>query len=581
MNEFLTAIGSAFGILADPAIWLVVIIGAVFGVIAGALPGLGTTLAYALVLPFTFNLDITVTIVLLMSVSVGVQYGNSIPAILVGVPGTPAAALTVLDGFALHKRGESGFALAIAFVGAVSGQLVSILFFIAAIVPLAGLAYFFLQPELFGLYLFGLVAIVSLTGKNVVKGLLAVLFGLSLAIIGLDPVNFTARFTFDIPFLRNGIAPTIIVIGILAVSELLRQSRQSFQWAGTRERFKAKFPKFAQMRPLIPAMLGGTVIGTLIGAIPGAGATPAAMIAYQNARVMSKHPEKFGKGAPDGIAANEASQNASNSGELIPTLGLGIPGSGSMVLLLAALTLNGFVPGPHLVTESPDLFYAVVAGLIGGSIFIILTGWLMARVLLRVLTINRSIVIVLALATVILGVYSLNYSILDVVICFIAGAIGYFMLRYGYSTPAAALAVVLAGGLEASLRRGLSIFGDDPVQFFGRPILLVILTLAALFLFVGIQRSVRIARLERNLAIARTEGAAAVGADDTQAVAVAVELEAANPFSALKFWGKKDANKEAAEMLANLSAFRDGSESPTSTKKSTRQPKKTNTEDES
>ncbi len=499
LSDFGGAMGAGVGILFDPYLWVAIAIGSVIGVIVGALPGVGTTLAYALILPFTYQLDIITTIVLLMSISVGSQYGNSIPSILVGIPGSPAAALTVLDGFALHKRGQSGLALGIAFVGAVSGQVVSILFFVAAIIPLAGLAYFFLQPELFSLYLFGLVAIVSLTGRNVLKGLLAVGLGLILALVGLDPVNSTQRFTFGIPWLRNGIDTTILVIGLLAMSELFRQLRQNFQWSDGGGSFSAKFPRVRELLAVAPAMLSGTVVGTVVGAIPGAGTTPAAMIAYQNARVMSKHPEKFGKGAPDGIAANEASQNASNSGELIPTLGLGIPASGSMVLLLAALSLNGFVPGPYLVRESPQLFHAVVAGLLGSSVFIIITGWAMCRVMLRLLTINRSVVIVLSMATVVVGVYSLSYRVLDVTLCFGAGVVGYFMMRYGYSTAAASLAVVLAGGFEATLRRGLSVFDNDPAQFFGRPIVLVILTLAVLFLVLGIRRTVMFARAERRL----------------------------------------------------------------------------------
>jgi putative tricarboxylic transport membrane protein len=502
VSGFGTAISSGVLMLGNPVLWIAIAIGAIIGVIVGALPGVGTTLAYALILPFTYQLDITTTIVLLMSVSVGSQYGNSIPSILVGVPGSPAAALTVLDGFAMHKKGQSGLALAIAFVGAVAGQIVSILFFVAAILPLAGLAYLFLQPELFALYLFGLVAIVSLTGNNVLKGLLAVGLGLALALIGLDPVNATERFTFAIPFLRNGIDTTILVIGLLAMSELFRQMRQNFQWDTGGGKFNAKFPHIRELLKVGPAMFAGTVIGTVVGAIPGAGTTPASMIAYQNARVMSKHPEKFGRGAPDGIAANEASQNASNSGELIPTLGLGIPASGSMVLLLAALSLNGFVPGPHLVTESPQLFYAVIAGLLGSSIFIIFTGWAMCRIMLKLLTINRSVVIVISIATVVIGIYSLSFRVLDVVICFVAGAIGYFMMRYGYSTAAAALAVVLAEGFESTLRRGMSIFDDDPSQFLGRPITIVILSLAMIFLVIGVRRTVKFSRAERKLVAA-------------------------------------------------------------------------------
>ncbi|GFG54137.1 hypothetical protein CQY20_21010 [Mycolicibacterium agri] len=523
LSAFAEAITAGVAILGHPMMWVAIAVGAIVGVIFGAMPGVGTTLAYALILPFTFQLDIVTTIVLLMSVSVGSQYGNSIPAILVGVPGSPAAALTVIDGYTMHKRGETGYALGIAFVGAIFGQIVSILFFIAAIIPLAALAYFFLQPELFALYLFGLVAIVSLTGRNVLKGLMAVAMGLLIAVVGLDPVNATTRFTFDIPWLRGGIDATIVVIGLLALSELLRQTRQNFQWNSNGGRFKARFPNWRRFLPVMPAMFGGTVVGTVIGAVPGAGATPAAMIAYQNARIMSKHPEKFGKGAPDGIAANEASQNASNSGELIPTLGIGIPGSGSMVLLLAALSLNGFVPGPHLVSESPELFHAVVAGLLGSSIFIILTGWVMARGMVKLLTINRSVVIVLSIATVVLGVYSLQFRVMDVAICFGAAAVGYFMLRYGYSTPAAALAVVLAGGFEASLRHGLSVFDNDPTVFFARPIALSILCLALAFLVIGIRRTAKVARQEREIVTVHAREQTSTPADRTDVTAEPVD----------------------------------------------------------
>lgn len=522
MNNFIDPLMGGLALLGSPAIWAAIVVGTLFGVIAGALPGLGTTLAYALILPFTFPLDIEVAVALLLAVTVGVQYGNSIPAILVGVPGTPAAVLTVLDGYALHKRGETGLALGLAFISAIGGQLVSTLFFIAAIVPLGGIAYYFLQPELFSLYLVGIIAIISLTGRNITKGLIAACVGLLLALIGLDPVNFTPRFDFGIPDLRTGLNSSAVVIGFLAVSELLRQSRQSFQWdAGPEAKVAARFPAFSRIRRTLPAMLGGTVVGTLVGAIPGAGATPAAMIAYQQAQLFSKHPEEFGKGSPEGIAANESAQNASSSGELIPTLGLGLPGSGSMVLLLAALTLNGFVPGPNLVRQAPELLHAVIAGLIGASLLLLVTGWPMARGMIKVLTINRSVVVVLALATVVLGVYSLRYRMFDVVVCFVCGAIGYFMLRYGYSTAAAALAVVLAAGFEASLRRGLSIFDDDLTQFLGRPITAVILAIALLFLVLGIRRTVQASRADR------AERAAA--AQQTESGDPAVPVSAPNP----------------------------------------------------
>jgi putative tricarboxylic transport membrane protein len=487
MDAFFGPLFGAFELLLDPQLWLVIAAGTMFGVVVGALPGLATTLAYGLILPFTFAMDVVSAVALLLSVTVGVSYGNSIPAILVGVPGTPAAVLTVLDGYKLHRQGETGLALGLAYISAAVGQIVSVLFFIAAVVPLAAIAYFFLNPEMFALYFFGIVAIISLTGKNLVKGIIAAAGGLFVGFIGLDPVNHTPRFDLGMAELRAGISVPAVIIGLLAVSELFRQTRQSFQWeAGGK--VEARFPRWAQIKGTVPAMMIGTVVGTIVGAIPGAGGTPAALISYQQAQLISKNPELFGKGSPEGVAANEAAQNSANSGELIPTLGLGIPGSGSMVLLLAALTLHGFLGGPNLVRDAPQLLHAAVAGMLGGTLLLILTGWPIAKVLLKALTINRSLVIVLSLLTVVLGIYSINYRIFDVLVCLLAGIVGYFMMRYGYPTAAAALAVVLAAGLT-------------------RPITAIVLGLAVLFAVLGIRRARRFASEARAADAAATQAA--------------------------------------------------------------------------
>jgi putative tricarboxylic transport membrane protein len=442
----------------------------------------------------------------LLSISVGVGYGNSIPAILMGIPGNPAAILTVIDGHTLHKRGESGFALGVSFVAALSGQFISILLFILLIVPLMGLAYSFLYPEVFALYFLGMVAIISLTGKNVIKGLIAAGFGVLIGLVGLDPMNLVPRLTFGFREIRSGFEVVPVVIGLLAVSELFRSARQVFQWQDlSGEAGSSKFPSWKRLKPTLPAIFGGTFVGTLIGAIPGAGATPAAMISYQQAQLISKHPEEFGKGSAEGIAANEAAQNASNSGELIPTLGLGIPGSGSMVLLLSALTVHGFIPGPQMITKAPDLFYAAVAGMLASTIFLVLTGWRMATLMLAAVNLNRQVVIVLALAMVVLGVYALNSRVLDVFIALVFGGIGYFMLRYGYSTAAAALAVFLGKEFERNLRIGLNFNENSFVQFFSRPITATIMAVSIALLVYGIYRQVQFRREAREREMVKAE----------------------------------------------------------------------------
>jgi len=241
-------------------------------------------------------------------------------------------------------------------------------------------------------------------------------------------------------------------------------------------------------------MFLGTVIGTLVGAIPGAGSTPGALISYQQAKLISKHPEEFGTGSIEGIAANEAAQNASNSGELIPTLGLGIPVSGTAVLLLSALTIQGLIPGPSLVTRTPELLDASVAGLLGGTIFLLITGWWMGRAMMRVVSINRSAVIIVSLAIVILGIYSLSGRTFDVLVCLVFGVVGYFMLRYGYSVAAASLTAILASEFERTLRQGLNLMDNDPVRFLTRPITATILVVSLAMLIYGIVAARRSSR---------------------------------------------------------------------------------------
>jgi len=244
-------------------------------------------------------------------------------------------------------------------------------------------------------------------------------------------------------------------------------------------------------RDMVPPLLGGTVLGTLIGAIPGAGATPAALITYQQAKLWSKHPEEFGKGSVTGIIANEAAQNASNSGELIPTLALGIPGSGSMVILLGALIAQGFVPGPFLIHRDPQLLYAAIAGLVGGTVLLAIIGMRLAGWMLRAVRIDRSVMVITSLAIVVLGVFALKSSLTDVIALLAFSLVGYFMYRYGFSPAAASLAVILSRGFEDGMRHGLSLSNDSWLVMLSRPITAGLLAVTVLFLLGGFWRQYR------------------------------------------------------------------------------------------
>ena len=491
---------------------LAIVGGVIWGSTAGALPGITSVIAIGVMVPFTFGLDPIYAVAFLVAINVGASYGNSIPAILVGLPGTPSAVLTALDGYALHRAGKTGLALGVTLYGSFVGQFISIFLFLLMVVPLSELTYVFLSPEMFALYFLGVTAIVSITSDNILKGLVSAAIGLLIATVGRDPTTAVTRYDFGVAELRAGIDTVPVVIGLLAVSELLRSMRQSFNWDALATDFEARFPPFAELRRVTPAIVTGSFIGSFIGAIPGVSGAPAAVISYQQSKLWSKRPEEYGRGSAEGIAANEAAQNAAQAGEMVPTFGLGIPGSGAMVILLGALLIHGFVPGPLLIKESPELLHASVAGLLLATIVLALIGWPIARGLLMLIRLDRQLVLVGALALTMIGTFTLNRSVFDVFLLLFFGVVGYFMLRYGYSVAGAALAAVLGAGLEDNLRAGLLLTGNDIVAFVTRPWTGGILLVSLGLLIYGTIGTVRLARqsarvrreaLERHLAQTR------------------------------------------------------------------------------
>jgi putative tricarboxylic transport membrane protein len=496
MDLFFNSLIQSLSIAADPFIVIGIFAGVLWGCAAGALPGVTSVIAIGVMVPFTYGMPPTFAVAFLVAINVGVSFGNSIPAILVGLPGTPSAVLTAIDGYALHKQGKSGLALGVTYYASVFGQFISIFLFLLMVVPLAQLTYVFLSPELFALYFLGTTAIISLTSRNILKGLVAAAFGLAIATVGRDPLSAVTRFDLGLVELRAGIEVVPVVIGLLAVSELFRSMRHSFRWDALSSTFTATFPNLRELRRVTPAVLVGTTIGSIVGAIPGLGGTAAAVLSYQQTRLMSKHPEEFGRGSTEGIAANEAAQNAAQAGEMVPTFGLGIPGSGAMVVLLGALLMHGFIPGPLLIIEAPELLYASVTGLLVATVMLALIGWSIARLLLKLVTFDRSLVLVGALLLTMVGTYSIDRSVFDLFLLILFGIVGYFMLRYGYSTAGAAIAVVLGKGFETNLRAGLLLMEGDIVAFLSRPWTASILLFSVILLVHGTVNMLRLVRSE-------------------------------------------------------------------------------------
>jgi putative tricarboxylic transport membrane protein len=510
MDLFLNSIVEGTKMCFDPLLMLIILIGVVWGVIVGALPAIGPTLGVAIALPFTFSMPVTYAIPFLIAINVADSYGNSIPAILIGVPGGGSTVLTAIDGYALHKQGKSGLALAVQYYSAIIGAFVGNFFFLMMVVPLSQLTYIFLTPEMFALLTVGMVSVTAITGDNIVKGMLSVVAGIVVSLIGQDPVSAVLRFNYTVE-MRQGLEIAAVIMGCIAVAEIFRQFRQSYNWGELVVEFEQKFPPLRELWKITPHVFIGTCIGMLVGSIPGMGGTSAAFISYNQAKLWSKHPELYGHGSVEGVASNEAAQNAAQCGELIPVFGLGIPGSSTMVILFAALLMNGFVPGPMLIQHSPQLLYSAWGpGLLAPTIMLAIIGWPICRMLLKVVVLDRQLILGGSLALCMIGVFSLNRSIFDVFVMIFFGGVGYFMMRYGYSVAGFAIAAVLGRGLEGNLRAGL-LLTDGWYRFLTRPWTAAILCFSTALLIYGIIGTIKV---NRRTAAYRRQSLAAEQAKD-------------------------------------------------------------------
>jgi putative tricarboxylic transport membrane protein len=499
METMLTSLSEGIAVLTRPEVIALLAIGVLWGSFCGALPGVGSAVGIGVMVPLTYALDPVSAVAFLVSISVANAFGNGLPAVVLGIPGGPAGVLTAIEGYALTKRGLGGLAVGTNWFACVVGQFISIPFFLLLVIPLSDVVFVFLSPELTALYALGLAALVSLTGRNIFKGIAAAVLGLAIGLVGPDPVSAVTRFSFGVPELRRGLETIPAVLGIVAVSEILRSMRQVYAWGEIlpSTRMTAGFPGFGTLRRSIRQVLSGSLIGTLIGAIPGMSGSAAAVMAYNQAKLTSRTPDEFGNGSTEGLAANESAQNAAQAGEMIPTLGLGIPGSDSMVLVMGALMLQGFVPGPMMMRGAPELLYATVAGLLGGALLLTLFGWQIGKAVLMFTRIDRGVILPCAFAVTIVGVFAFRNSLFDAGVTLAFGVIGYFMLRYGFPVVATAVAAVLGSGFETNLRQGILLMDSDPVKFLGRPWTAGIMTVVVLLLAYGTYNTIKLMRRDR------------------------------------------------------------------------------------
>lgn len=472
----------------------VAIIGLIWGIIGGALPGISASITMALILPLTYTLDPMSAIVLLASTYIGAEYGGSIPAILIRTPGTNSAAATVIDGYEMNKQGRAGEALGISLWSGVVGSLFGLLMLVLLTEPLSRLALLFRPTSYFAIGILGLSIIASLAGGSLLKALAAAIVGLMVSTIGSDPMSGVSRFSFGVPELLSGVKPILVMVGLFAVSELLQQSGGAGLTEKLQQSVKLRLPNFAMMRRLAKPQAIGSVVGTFEGLMPGGGGSIAAFLSYNEARRWSKHPEEFGKGSPEGIAAPEAANNTVASAALIPLLSFGIPGSNSAAVLLGGLLIHGLMPGPRLFEQNGDVVLGLYMGSLVATLAQIAVGIMILPVCIWLVNRPRPYLAAFVFALVLSGIYTINSTMFDVALVLFGGFVGYLMKLSGFPFLPAILGVVLGPLVESNYRRSLELSGGDHAIFLEDNIAIGLLIAALLFVVIALAREWRDAR---------------------------------------------------------------------------------------
>lgn len=479
----LSSVPEALGLLLTGQGIAVLLLGTLLGVMMGALPGIGSTVAVAMILPFTLTMDQAPAVLLLIAVYAGSVYGGSISAILINTPGTPQSAATCLDGYPMARRGDAGKALGWSTIASVSGGLASALLLILAAPQLAAFALNFGPIETFALILLGLTCIVSVSTGSLVKGLLAGMIGLFLSTVGGDPITGEARFTFGYFPLIAGFNLLAVVIGVFAVSEVLIRVAANIEEEAATVTFNGMvLPRFAEWKGRGKNLVKSIAIGCGIGVLPGTGAATAAFISYAEARRSSPRAAGFGKGEPDGLVASEAANNAVTGGALVPTMALGIPGDAVTAVMLATLTLHGVSPGVRLMTDNPALIAAIFIGFLFINVMLLPLGMIVSKIAAPLLRMRECYMLAAITLLCVVGVYFVRGNPFDLLIMALAGIVGFVLRRAGFPMPPLVIGMVLGPTLEISLRQGLILTDGSFAAFFtGHPIALA-LTAAALMM---------------------------------------------------------------------------------------------------
>jgi len=457
--------------------------GVVIGTMVGILPGIGPSAGVALALPLTFGLEPVSALIMLAGIYYGAMYGGTLTSVLINTPGESASVMTTLDGYQMALQGRAGAALGISAIGSFIAGTLGVVALMLAAPPIAHLAVRFGPPEYFALALLGLLTLSGLSGGSFAKALLMAIAGLLVATIGLDPIGGQLRFTFNVLELSDGIDFLPVAVGLFGIAEVLANIEHTVRLEPIRARLSGLLPSWQDWLACRMPILRGSVIGFLVGVLPGAGATLASFIAYGIEKKVAKDPSRFGHGAIEGVAAPEAANNSATAGAMVPLLTLGIPGSATTAVLLGAFVLYGLRPGPLLLTDHPDVFWGLIASMYLGNLMLLVLNLPGAPLFASVLRLPYPVIATGILGISLAGVYSLQNSMFDVWIAIAFGAVGYLMKRYDYPAAPFVLALVLGPLLEIALRQSLTISHGSLAIFVQRPGSVVLLALAGLMLF--------------------------------------------------------------------------------------------------
>ncbi|MCL1818752.1 MAG: tripartite tricarboxylate transporter permease [Spirochaetaceae bacterium] len=472
---------------------VLVLLGAVGGVLVGAIPGLTSTMSIALLIPFTYGLSIVPAIGMLLGIFCGAMYGGSIAAILIRTPGTPAAAATVLDGYPMGQKGEAGRALSVALFSSFCGGILGALIMTFLSPFISRMALKFGPAEFFTLAVFGLSVIISISGKSLTKGLISGFFGLLIATVGMDKTCAYLRFT-RLEGFYEGIPFIPALIGLFSLSEGFSNIENVLKGEKINSKISGALPSLADIKAIATTILKGSLIGTFVGAVPGAGGDIAAFVSYSEAKRVSKHPELFGTGVPEGIAAAECANNACSGGAMIPLLSLGVPGDSNTAVLMGAFILQGFQPGPMMYVDHLDIIYAVFASMIVANCAFLIVGMCGVKIFARVISIERKFLIPAILVLSLVGSYAINKNIFDVYFAIAMGVVGYLFQKYEFPLSPILLALILGPMSESNLRRFMQIDDGQFWRIFTKPICVIFLVLAVASMIASVRNQAKIAR---------------------------------------------------------------------------------------